>query len=136
MIQYAEKLGRTPQTLSPEAARIITQNNWPGNVRELENVMVRLVTLSSSSVISTDELRVILALGGERAPAPHLSAGTAPSDNAAITTGRTMKSAEKEMILQALRAAGGNQTRAAQALEMGRNTLWRKMKKYGINSQG
>jgi two-component system response regulator AtoC len=136
MIQYAEKLGRSPQTLSPEAARIITQNNWPGNVRELENVMVRLVTLSSSPVISADELRVILALGGERAPAPHLSAGNAPSRNADITTGRTMQSAEKEIILRALRAAEGNQTRAAQALEMGRNTLWRKMKKYGISSQG
>jgi len=47
-----------------------------------------------------------------------------------------MQNAEKEMILRALQAADGNQTRAAQALDMGRNTLWRKMKKYGIDSRG
>jgi transcriptional regulator of acetoin/glycerol metabolism len=37
--------------------------------------------------------------------------------------------------MRALRDAEGNQTRAAEALGMGRNTLWRKMKKYGIESR-
>jgi transcriptional regulator of acetoin/glycerol metabolism len=46
-----------------------------------------------------------------------------------------MQSAEKETILQALQAANGNQTRAARALGMGRNTLWRKMKKNGIEAR-
>ncbi|HEY9594480.1 MAG TPA: helix-turn-helix domain-containing protein, partial [Spirochaetia bacterium] len=52
------------------------------------------------------------------------------------TAGGTIRSAEKDTILRALQEAGGNQTRAAQALGMGRNTLWRKMKKYGIDSHG
>lgn len=136
MTVYAEKLGRVPQTLSPEAVDIITQHDWPGNVRELENVMVRAVTLTSSREISADEFRKIFTLGGARASAAHASNGTHSADQTGDTAGRTMQSAEKEMILRALQAADGNQTRAAQALDMGRNTLWRKMKKYGIDSRG
>jgi two-component system response regulator AtoC len=136
MTVYAEKLGRVPQTLSPEAVEIITQHDWPGNVRELENVMVRAVTLTSSREISTDEFRKIFTLGGARASAAYTSNGTHSADQTGDTAGRIMQSAEKEMILRALQAADGNQTRAAQALDMGRNTLWRKMKKYGIDSRG
>ena len=136
MTVYAEKLGRVPQTLSPDAVQIITQHDWPGNVRELENVMVRAVTLTSSREISADEFRMIFTLGGTRAPAAHPSNGSPSADQPSDTAGRTMQSAGKEMILRALQAADGNQTRAAQALDMGRNTLWRKMKKYGIDSRG
>jgi DNA-binding NtrC family response regulator len=136
MTVYAEKLGRAPQTLSPEAVEIITQHDWPGNVRELENVMVRAVTLTASPEISADEFRKIYSLGSARAPALHASNGAPSADRTGDTAGRTMQSAEKEMILRALQAADGNQTRAAQALDMGRNTLWRKMKKYGIDSRG
>ncbi|MFI5368101.1 MAG: sigma-54-dependent transcriptional regulator [Spirochaetia bacterium] len=69
-----------------------------------------------------------------RASAGQAAGGASPVENE--TAGRTMQSAEKDMIVRALQAADGNQTRAAQALDMGRNTLWRKMKKYGIDSRG
>jgi transcriptional regulator of acetoin/glycerol metabolism len=49
--------------------------------------------------------------------------------------GGTLQNAEKETILRALQTANGNQTKAAQSLGMGRNTLWRKMKKYGIDAR-
>jgi DNA-binding NtrC family response regulator len=138
MTVYAEKLGRAPQTLSPASEEIITRHDWPGNVRELENVMVRAVTLTTSPEISADEFRMIFTLGGAKTP-PHAAdfqvPAVQPSPRGGETAGRTMQSAEKEMILRALQAADGNQTRAAQALDMGRNTLWRKMKKYGIDSR-
>jgi len=156
---YAEKLGRVPQTLSPASEEIMTRHDWPGNVRELENVMVRAVTLTTSRELSADEFRMIFTLGGAkaptypadsappraadsaqmysadlRAPAGHTAGGASPLEGE--TAGRTMQSAEKDMILRALQAADGNQTKAALALDMGRNTLWRKMKKYGIDSRG
>ena len=147
---YAEKLGKVPQTLSPESEEIITRHGWPGNVRELENVMVRAVTLTASREITAEEFRMIFTLGGSRAPTYSADSAPQPSDLGSApgaaaggvsplsgeTAGRTMQSAEKEMILRALQAADGNQTKAAQALDMGRNTLWRKMKKYGIDSRG
>ncbi len=119
---YGGKLGRPSQSLSPQAVEMVLAHDWPGNVRELENVIERAVTLSSSAVISADEFRVIFTLG-------HAGARPAPAP-----TG-TMQGAERETILRALREADGNQTRAAEALGMGRNTLWRKMKKYGIESK-
>lgn len=123
---YGVKLGREPQSLSTEALEMILKHAWPGNIRELENVIARVVTLSPAPVVSAEEFRVIFSLGGV------LTADALPSVEDAV--GGTIQGAEREAIQQALQAAEGNQTRAAKALGMGRNTLWRKMKKYGIDS--
>jgi len=128
LTMYGGKLGREAQSLSSEALDVILKHEWPGNIRELENVIARVVTLSAAPVISAEEFRVIFSLGGARPP-------EAPSP-AVETAGGTIQGAEKDAILQALQAAEGNQTKAARALGMGRNTLWRKMKKYGIESHG
>jgi len=122
---YGTKLGRSPQSLAPEALELALAHGWPGNVRELENLIERAVTLSSSPVISADEFRAIFSLGERTVSAP---LPAAPRED------QTIHGAEREAILRALRDADGNQTRAAEALRMGRNTLWRKMKKYGIES--
>jgi DNA-binding NtrC family response regulator len=124
---HAGKLGRQPQTLTPDALQVALQHDWPGNIRELENVIERAVTLSSSPEISAEEFRRILSLGH---PAPR------PVFASAAVNGRTLQGAEKETIMRALRESGGNRTRAATALGMGRNTLWRKMKRYDIESRG
>jgi DNA-binding NtrC family response regulator len=124
LAEGARKLGRQAQSLSPDALRAVLAHDWPGNVRELQNLIERAVTLSSSPVISADEFRVIFTLG---------SASHAPAAGPAREA--TIRGAEREAILRALRDADGNQTRAAEALGMGRNTLWRKMKKYGIESR-
>jgi DNA-binding NtrC family response regulator len=121
----ARKQGRQAQSLSPEALKAVLAHDWPGNVRELENVIERAVTLSSSPEISAEEFRAIFTLGSAASRPP----STSPAGEA------TMRGAEREAILRALREAEGNQTRAAEALGMGRNTLWRKMKKYGIDSR-
>jgi two-component system response regulator AtoC len=122
---YGRKVGRDAQTLSAEALQMILDHDWPGNIRELENLIARVVTLSSSPLLSVEEFRAIFTLGGDH---PTLSR---PEERVS----GTRQISEKETILQALQAAGGNQTRAAQALGMGRNTLWRKMKKYRIESR-
>jgi DNA-binding NtrC family response regulator len=125
LILYGRKLSRAPQSLSPDALEVVLAHTWPGNIRELENVIERAVTLSSSVVISAEEFRTILTLGhGGSRPTP-----------APTSAGGTLQGAERDTIMRALRDAEGNQTRAAEALGMGRNTLWRKMKKYGIESR-
>ncbi|MGA2975260.1 MAG: sigma-54 dependent transcriptional regulator [Spirochaetia bacterium] len=122
---YAKKLGRQPQSLAPEAMEMALGYHWPGNIRELENVMERAVTLSLSAVISLAEFKVIFALG--------LAVASSVPPEPAAAPKATREEAERETIKSALEEADGNQTRAAQALGMGRNTLWRKMKKYGMN---
>jgi DNA-binding NtrC family response regulator len=123
---HAAKQGRPAQILTPDALQIALHHTWPGNVRELENVIERAVTLSSSPEISAEEFRRIMSLG---------RAAPRASPEPVADAGSSLQNAEKETILRALRDAGGNQTRAAAALGMGRNTLWRKMKKYGIESR-
>jgi DNA-binding NtrC family response regulator len=123
---YGKKLNRQPQSLAPGALELVFAHSWPGNIRELANVIERAVTLSTAPVISVEEFRVIFSLGQTATPAP----GAQPASAV------TMESAEKETILRALKEADGNQTKAARALGMGRNTLWRKMKKHGIDPKG
>jgi DNA-binding NtrC family response regulator len=122
---YGGKLGRSPQSLSPEALQMVMGTLWPGNTRELENVIERAVTLSNSPVISAQEFRTIITLGNT-----HTHSDSSQSGGAA-----TRVEAERETIIRALRESGGNHTRAAEALGMGRNTLWRKIKKYGIDAK-
>ena len=106
---------------------MLLAHDWPGNIRELENVIARVVTLSASAVISAEEFSTIFSLGHSGPTVPVAVPATEHSNG-------SIRSAEKETILRALHEAGGNQTRAAQALGMGRNTLWRKLKKYDIDS--
>jgi len=118
---HSAKLGREMPSFDPGAIDLLMSHEWPGNVRELENVIARVVTLSSALRISAEELVKIFSLGRAQAPA-----SPAP--------GSAGEPSEKEAILKALREGNGNQTRAAKILGMGRNTLWRKMKKYGIEA--
>ena len=97
---------------------------WPGNVRELQNVVERAVLLSAG-----DELRLDLALPAA-APRPaglelvHALQGHSLSQQ--------LESAEKAMVAEGLRQAGGNQSQAAKLLGLERTTLQYKMKKYGM----
>ena len=118
---HSAKLGREVPSLEPQAIDMMMSYEWPGNVRELENVIARVVTLSSAPRISAVEFGRIFSLGRVRAPGtPAPAAAGEPS--------------EKEAIVKALQMGNGNQTRAAKILGIGRNTLWRKMKKYGIEA--
>jgi DNA-binding NtrC family response regulator len=124
---YGAKLGREAQRLSAETLQMILAYEWPGNIRELENLIARAVTLSASPVISVEEFRVIFSLGGQKVQSSSPAAAPPPENGPS--------SKEKEVILDALKSANGNQTKAAIALGIGRNTLWRKMKKFGIESR-
>ena len=65
LILYGRKVGRDAQTLSAEALQMILDHDWPGNIRELENLIARVVTLSTSPLIPAEEFRAIFTLGGD-----------------------------------------------------------------------
>ncbi len=128
MAVHSARLGREIPTLDPTALASMMDYPWPGNIRELENVIARALTLSAAPHITAEEFARIFSLGRARNEARH-DALTLPP---VAPPGRV--SAEREAILEALRRGNGNQTRAARILGIGRNTLWRKMKKYGIEA--
>ena len=112
--------------VSPFAMRLLQSYGWPGNVRQLFSVL---------------ETALIQIQGGTRIEAQHLPSEVREGawvdevgreEGVERYTQAETPAAERELILNALRDAGGGRSRAARILGMGRTTLWRKMKEYGI----
>jgi DNA-binding NtrC family response regulator len=108
--------------LHPSALAALTGYDWPGNIRELENLIERMVLMADSSVLGTELLpRELLG------PAPEHT----PSALREIVGGIT-RSAEKQMIIDALNRTDQNRTKAAEVLGISRRTLQNKIKEYGL----
>jgi DNA-binding NtrC family response regulator len=122
--KYGAELKRPPKPVSPEAAALPAYYDWPGNVCELENAVERAVTLSTDSEIGPHDLP-ILEPTDERA-ADRTGAGRYHD---------AVSQFKRQFLQDALAKAGGNQTRAAEALGLRRTYLARLLKEYGIRSQ-
>jgi two-component system response regulator HydG len=114
-----ERNRREVSGFSPAALEMLQRYAWPGNVRELENVVEQAVVLSRGDVVGVEDLPQEVT--GDRGP----------QDVLRIPVGNTLAEAEKELILETLRKAGGNKTQAAKMLGIGVRTLYRKLEEYG-----
>ncbi|HVZ83210.1 MAG TPA: helix-turn-helix domain-containing protein, partial [Terracidiphilus sp.] len=117
--------------LSDEALRTMMRHDWPGNVRELENAVERACALSSGPVIHLGDLPTQLQQEGL---AVHRAAATAasaeqPGERQGVVP---LADLEREAILGAIRALNGDKLQAARLLGIGKTTLYRKLKEYGI----
>jgi two-component system response regulator HydG len=117
--RHGQKQGR-PLHLSAEAVDKLLRYPWPGNVRELENTMERTAILAQSDSIAPEDLP------------PHILAGTPLGGVPSLPQALTLAEAEKLHILQTLERFGWSHSRAAEALAIGRTSLWRKLKEYQI----
>jgi DNA-binding NtrC family response regulator len=120
LAQSAGKLGRTLR-LSSEAVERLLRYPWPGNVRELENAIERAAILARSDILEPEDLP------------PHVSAGLQLGPSPTLPRQTTLADAERIHILQTLERFGRNHSGAAEALGIGRTTLWRKLKEYGLD---
>jgi PAS domain S-box-containing protein len=105
--------------LTPDALEVLTEYAWPGNVRELRNAIEYAFVLCQSGGIGTKHLPHKIAHG---APDPQ---GTCQLDPLCVK--------DREDLVQVLRQAGGNQSKAARMLGVSRVTIWKRMKKFGID---
>jgi two-component system response regulator HydG len=115
---YARKYGRPNLAVPPDTMARLAAYRWPGNVRELKHAVERAVIMSENASFPLDSI-------GLAAPAP---AAPAPAQNQTLN----LDELEKQAIQQAISHYQGNLTRAAQALGLGRTTLYRKMARHGI----
>ena len=115
----AAKLGRTLR-LSAAALERLLRYPWPGNVRELENAIERAAILARTESVEPDDLP------------PHVSSGLQLGPSPALPDQISLADAERVHILTTLERFGRNHSGAAEALGIGRTTLWRKLKEYGI----
>ncbi|MCJ7664972.1 MAG: sigma-54 dependent transcriptional regulator [Desulfobacterales bacterium] len=113
---YKKRAKKEITGFAPDAAKALLDHPWPGNVRELENAVERGAILSRSSSITAQDLSLGIP--------PLLATGT--------DQGITLKELERRHTLAALERHGGNQAETARELGIGRNTLWRRLKEYGL----
>ena len=122
--KYRHEAIHPVEGISDEAMRILTEFNWPGNVRELENVIRRAVVLCRTSTVTPVDLPPKMA--------PR--AGPAlPADGKTMPLKAAMRNWERQLILDALKAAGGNRKEAAKQLKINRTTLYNKMREHAIS---
>ena len=121
---------REGRALEPtrEALRTLVSYPWPGNVRELRAEVMRWGVFCDERVDVGDLAPQIRAPAAPRALPPGRSPAAAPP----VTLAEAVEAAERATIGQALDAHGNNLSRAARALGIDRNTLKRKMSRYGL----
>ncbi len=152
--EFGPRLVGTSPLLSPEAAVLIADYDWPGNVRELQNAIQRAIVRSGGGVIRPEDLPPSLLRGSAEAarqPAaedrpevrrverrmrgrPRTPGQSNPFGDAAfvVTPKMSLQEVERRAIELTLRHHGGNIVRTARSLGIGRTTLYRKLKRYGL----
>ncbi|MGI4830567.1 MAG: sigma-54-dependent transcriptional regulator [Janthinobacterium lividum] len=120
-----------PYSFSDDALRLLIEYEWPGNVRELENAIERACALSSGPVVHQVDLPSQLQEHRyQHRPASGSVPATSPSAGYRVVPIVQM---EKEAILNTLHLLKGDKLRAAKLLGIGKTTLYRKLKEYGLD---
>ena len=125
--RFTSKYGKYFYDFSAEALDAMNRYAWPGNVRELENTIERIVVLHNAAQVSAKMLPANVLQGAAAAREGDPSEATPGPDVILPFT-----EVEKREIARALRICGWNVAKAAERLDLGQATLYRKIKKYGI----
>jgi DNA-binding NtrC family response regulator len=127
-IQYYNKeFGKTVAGVSKMACKFLEEYEWPGNVRELRNIIERAIILENEETLMLEHLpRELISKAGDFASGP-MSLRIPPE-------GIDIEDVERELIRQALEISDGNQSKAAQKLNLGIDAFRYRMKKFGFLS--
>jgi DNA-binding NtrC family response regulator len=116
--QFNAGAGYAVEGVRQDALDALVDHSWPGNVRQLENVVERAVILRKAGLVQPSDLPPELA------------------EAQAVGSGRSLEEMERQHILQLLEECGGNRSRMARILGISRRTVYRKLRQYGIESDG
>jgi len=126
---FCRREGREIKVMAPEALAMMKSYDWPGNVRELKNIIERLVIMTPGRTITDAHMP------GHRAGKDGREEGGARLDSLrdASSLREAREEFEKEFIIQKLEENDWNISKTAEAIELERSNLHRKIKSYGIN---
>jgi DNA-binding NtrC family response regulator len=116
--RFAAQANRDIRGFKPEAIERLTAFDWPGNVRQLQNEVQRTVLLCEGNEVAVTDLSVANAKVGNA--------------DGADTSFTLLEGVERNAIIQTLKETGGNKLETAKRLGIGRQTLYNKIKAYGI----
>lgn len=117
---YADENNKEIEGISPHARKALFSYSWPGNIRELKNCMESAVVMAKGKTIELDDLPSHIRGEGEKGKSISLSLPI------------TMEEAEKALIMETISYSGGNKTKAAEILGIGRKTLHRKLSEWKV----
>ncbi|WP_242632030.1 sigma-54 interaction domain-containing protein [Rubripirellula amarantea] len=145
---YNEVNDRYVVHMGPGVIEAMQAYHWPGNVRELQNYIERAVVMTETDELTVDVLPDCLT--GRQRPSDDENEDLSTSDFEALSKyvvqkglvesgpsdvhSQIVEQIEKELITQVLNSCGGVQTKAATRLGINRNTLHKKMKEFGLDS--
>ena len=124
--QYSRELGREGVEFDGGVLDALCAYSWPGNIRELQNVVKRTLVTSGSDLISVEDLPPAVA---KQAPME----GSRDRRGFFAARDRKMTAFERQYLTDLLHAHDGEVTRAAEVAEVPRGTLYRLLKKHGID---
>lgn len=123
-LETAKLKGETNIELDPAAEELLLEHRWPGNVRELENVIGRAMIMADGGRITIGDLPPGLTVQGNK---------PVPEQKPVSTTGSLrdqVRRAEADIIFRVLKECGGDRKVAAQQLEIGLSSLYRKLEEF------
>jgi DNA-binding NtrC family response regulator len=125
LMEFAGENGKPVKDFTADAMELLLNHSWPGNVRELRTAIEHAVVLCRTERISARDLPPSVRTGGAASASP-----------AQLLTRNdlTVKEAEKQLIIRALKETKGVRTLAAKKIGMSRRTFYRKLKIYGLES--
>jgi len=129
--KFNRKLKRRIRSVSDRALECFLNYKWPGNIRELENILERSMLNCTGDTLLPEHLPITLTAFNS----PALANGFAVDFTKAIALAReipTWEEVEREVCRLALKLTNSNISEAALRLQIGRTTLYRKLKKYNI----
>lgn len=122
LAKVCEESGKRIRDFAPEALDAMQRYRWPGNVRELHNVVERAVLLGKSDVVRPEDLPPNLHATG--------AAAAAPADGRSLK--QALENPERQIILEVLESNNWNRNLTADKLGINRTTLYKKMKRLGL----
>ncbi len=126
MKNFAANHHKTKKAIAQSALNTLQSYNWPGNIRELENVIERAVLLGKTEYITNEDLPANINT---------FSSPTTEKQNKTITLKDALEKPEKEIIRNALLNNNWNRQLTAKTLDINRTTLYKKMKKLGLEKE-
>ncbi len=126
--KFSQQYKKDVRGLMPRAQISLGRHSWPGNVRELENVIGHGCMMTMTDMVDVIDLPPFSSQG------PRVASTAQGSDLPGVisTANESLEEHEKRLVKDALEQAGGNQSKAARQLRIGRDALRYKMKKYGL----
>lgn len=132
LLEFSHKFGKTFTGISDSAESALLGHRWTGNVRELKNVIERGVLIGKGPGLTVQDLGIAVVEGGEIPDQINKETSSPPIPPTGIDLASIQESLERHYIEEALRIAGGNESKAARLLNMNHHTFRYRRKKLQL----